>query len=299
MRISYHSILSKLILLSALAFSFSCGNGTPEVSLDFVKTFEGKIDNSVTVCMKLTCKNGIIDGKYFDSDYCYEMPIVGTLSKYGDIMLEDEGDPETGFIRVFTGKLNNDNRIEGTCKGQGSFYLISTSSSYESERRNCGDQETAPPANVSNRFSDNEFLTNANSVMGTSFGISYSSDNVCDGIITTWWSPETGKKSGCWIYMEFESKRPIYGISIHGGSHYPSFKNMGDLYPKNLRIKQAKVGFKDGSYEFITLDDIDDIQEIRFSSTHVSDGFTLYPLSYYPSEKWQDVCISHLTPVFQ
>ncbi|MFM7079471.1 MAG: FISUMP domain-containing protein [Bacteroidota bacterium] len=138
----------------------------------------------------------------------------------------------------------------------------------------------------------------SNSTMSGMSGFSYEPYKAIDKDINTWWSPKNGYGDENWIQIDFNSKVSMSGIQIHGGSHYPDFRSYGDLYPLNLRVKKAEIVFDDGTKEIISLDDIDAIQTIIFKSPKTTRYFRLYPFDFYPSRKWNDLCISEIIPIY-
>lgn len=134
----------------------------------------------------------------------------------------------------------------------------------------------------------------ASSTLPTSYGISYTPSLAGDQSLQSWWSPTASDRETCWLQLNFNSSKKVNYISILAGSHYPSFKNLGNLYNKNLRIKLAQLEFSDGSEEIISLEDLDQVQYVQFSSRYTK-YIRIRPLRYYPSTKWNDPCISHFT----
>ena len=132
----------------------------------------------------------------------------------------------------------------------------------------------------------------ASSEMPSSYGINYRASNAGDNTLLSWWSPATYDRETCWLQLNFGYAKTINYISIHAGSHYPSFKNLGNLFPKNLRIRYAQLEFSDGSTESINLEDIDEVQTVYFRSKSTQ-YVRIRPLRYYPSIKWNDPCISY------
>jgi hypothetical protein len=132
----------------------------------------------------------------------------------------------------------------------------------------------------------------ASTSMPASYGIIYTPSLAGDQNLNTWWSPASNDKETCWLQLNFNEKRQVNYINIHAGSHYLSFKNLGNLYPKNLRIRYALLEFSDGTNETIDLDDVDEIQTIYFP-LHNTRYVRIRPLRYYPATKWNDPCISH------
>jgi hypothetical protein len=141
-----------------------------------------------------------------------------------------------------------------------------------------------PPVNSSKIYS-------ASSYMPESYGISYFPSLAGDQSLNTWWSPSSNDRETCWLQINFSEKKRINNIKIHAGSHYLSFKNLGNLYLKNLRIRYANLEFSDGSSELIELDDIDNIQT-KFFNSRFTKFVRIRPTAYYPSTKWNDPCVS-------
>jgi serine/threonine protein kinase len=131
-----------------------------------------------------------------------------------------------------------------------------------------------------------------------SYGFSYSAYNTIDKDISTWWSPMKSLGNEVSIGFTFNQFKTMKGISIHGGSHFPNFQNLGDLYWLNLRIRRARVVFSNGHEEIITLKDLDYQQNVYFNNPIKCNFFMLELLDYYPSIKWKDYCISELEPIF-
>ena len=142
-----------------------------------------------------------------------------------------------------------------------------------------------------------EITVNASSVLPPSYGYNYEPNNTIDNDLETWWSPSKSIGTDVWIDYSFNQTKTISGISIHAGSHYPNFQNLGNLYWLNLRVSKARVIFSNGYEEIIYLDDIDDLQKIHFSKSVTCEGFRLELLDYFPSDKWNDYCISEVSPL--
>jgi hypothetical protein len=132
----------------------------------------------------------------------------------------------------------------------------------------------------------------ASTYMPASYGINYTPNLAGDQSLNSWWSPASYDKETCWLQVNYDEKRQVNYINIHAGSHYLSFKNLGNLYPKNLRIRYAILEFSDGTTESIELDDVDQIQTVYFSLRYTR-YVRIRPLRYYPATKWNDPCISH------
>lgn len=167
------------------------------------------------------------------------------------------------------------------------FYFILLATSYAS----------AQPRGVIPKVKSQVYYT-ASSFLPSSYGINYYPSLAGDGSITTWWSPSGSDRETCWLQLNYNESKRVNFITIHAGSHYPSFGKLGNLYPKNLRIKIAWLEFSDGSTESIELDDIDRTQVVYFDS-RATRYVRIRPLRYYPSIKWNDPCISHFTAGYE
>jgi hypothetical protein len=141
--------------------------------------------------------------------------------------------------------------------------------------------------------SSNATYVSTSSTMPSSYGLSYSAKNINDNSIFTWWSPLPKDRETCWIKINFDSERLINNIKIHGGAHYPDFSNLGNLYYLNLRLRTAYLTFSNGSSTMIDLEDFDEIQTVYFKRIYTS-YVIIKPMSYYPSYKWNDPCISYV-----
>lgn len=132
----------------------------------------------------------------------------------------------------------------------------------------------------------------ASSTLTPYSGMSFHAINAGDDRLTSWWSPTKTDRTTCWLQVSYSVARPINYIRIHGGSHFPSFKNLGNLYFQNLRIRIANVKFSDRSEELLELRDVDSVQQVVFRP-RMTTSVRIYPLRYYQAERWNDPCISH------
>jgi serine/threonine protein kinase len=141
----------------------------------------------------------------------------------------------------------------------------------------------------------------ASSSLGSSAGLTYNALNVLDDNLNTWWSPRSANNA--WIKVSLGDDFPVYGIKIHGGSHYtnyttPNGKYLGNLFYKNYRLSRIKVEFDDGQFEIFDLDDIDQVQYLEFNSTHVTKFVKITPLDVYDTSEWTDICISEIQIIY-
>lgn len=124
-------------------------------SIDFVKTFEGKLDNKYEVMMKITANNGVINGTYYYKSVGKDLTVKGNIDSRGNVSL-DEYDEKGNLTGTFEGTMINGNKIEGTWKkpnGNNSmpFYLIESNSNYNSNKQNSSSSSST--ANVRGKWS--------------------------------------------------------------------------------------------------------------------------------------------------
>jgi hypothetical protein len=138
--------MKKTILLLVLILITSCKNSEKqkEISIDFVKTLEGKISDQFQIIMKLTSENGNINGNYFYKKVGGNIKLKGEIKKNGAIILNefDEVGNQTG---IFKGTIDENSKIVGTwSKPNGekemSFILLESNSSYETEQKTIKDK---------------------------------------------------------------------------------------------------------------------------------------------------------------
>ncbi len=163
----------------------------------------------------------------------------------------------------------------------------------EENKINSGEQpEPKQPTNISTTLTE----VKANEVTASSYlaadGFVYKPSNATDNNLKTWWTPKRADIASSWLHLEFDPRQTVRSVEIHGGSHYPDFPNYGNIYRMNYRVKTAVLEFSDGSTEQITLKDIDAIQEFSFEPRNTR-YVNLSIKTWYPSEKWKDLCVSH------
>ncbi|WP_299456106.1 discoidin domain-containing protein [uncultured Microscilla sp.] len=184
---------------------------------------------------------------------------------------------------------------------QGGFtsYRASKNNSNESTNEHRKKQETSgeqpePTPKINSGAPLTEVLSNeinASSYLSAD-GFVYKPANVNDNNLKTWWSPRRDDFATNWLQVIFDSVEPIRAIEVHGGSHYPDYPKYGDIFRMNHRVKTATLEFSDGSKETIRLKDIDAVQEFQFRPRNTR-YIILKVKTWYPSEKWKDICVSH------
>lgn len=194
--------------------------------------------------------------------------------------------------------------VEGKKILRGDFIAYNAKSTPKKNEKNnqggsSGEQpEPTPKTNENTPTNNNGPLTEvlSNEVSASSHfsadGFVYKPSNVNDGDLKTWWSPKRDDYTTNWLQISFGQRETIRAIEIHGGSHYPDFPKYGDIFKKNYRVKTAVLEFSDGSIESIQLKDVDAVQEFKFAPRSTR-YVTLKIKTWYPSEKWKDLCVSH------
>ncbi len=128
------------------------------IAVDFIKTFEGKINNKFPITFKITANNGQITGTYFYNKVGKDLKLKGTIDKDGNISLT-EYDEKGNSTGLFKGSTKNNNKIEGNwSKPDGSssmpFYLIESNTSYNTAQKES--QDNATVASFKGKWSSEE-----------------------------------------------------------------------------------------------------------------------------------------------
>jgi hypothetical protein len=118
---------------------------SPSVQLDFVKTFEGQINDKLDIVLKVTSNNGQITGNYFYKTVGTDIQVKGNLDNTGKITL-NEYDSKGNQTGLFSGTFLNNSKIEGNwSKPNGdrsmSFVLIESNSQYESSKSQINEEK--------------------------------------------------------------------------------------------------------------------------------------------------------------
>jgi len=136
-------LISFLMIISFFACNENGNNRSKskneKASTDFIKTFEGQINNKYPIIAKIESNSGKISGNYLYTKVGQELELKGTVSSDNEIEINefDEKGNQTG---VFKGKLVNENKLEGIWhkpngKSEMSFYLIESNSNYEGSKK--------------------------------------------------------------------------------------------------------------------------------------------------------------------
>lgn len=180
-------------ILSVLVFIISCKNEptAKNTSLDFIRTYTGKIDNKYPLHIKLTATNGKVSGRYFYDKVGTDIEIIGTIAGDSTIHLTefDENAYHTG---LWTGKLSSDHIISGTWskpngKSTKDFILMPTTVTYESAREALFDTKFSKYSGTYNSpFNDEgisfgQLIINYNHVNELAFEIHTAHESGCTG----------------------------------------------------------------------------------------------------------------------
>ena len=164
-------------------------SNSKDIQLDFVKTFEGQVNNKYDIVLKISSNNGGITGNYFYKSSGTDIKVKGNLNGEGKLSLS-EFDSQGNQTGIFNGTMANNNKIEGNwSKPNGekemSFVLLESNSQYESLKKQITDQKYE---SITGQY---DFEYNAAGVSFASIGIKYSGNNKFKFEITT------GHESGC------------------------------------------------------------------------------------------------------
>jgi hypothetical protein len=137
-----------ILLYTVLALLISCGKQNKKNNVekneiketiikkkDFIKTFEGTINNKYGILMKITCDEGKIVGNYFYKSQKIKIEVKGNLNEKEEISIQ-EFDKKGNQTGVFNGIMPNENKITGTwSKPNGNsempFSLIESNTNFE------------------------------------------------------------------------------------------------------------------------------------------------------------------------
>lgn len=115
----------------------------PSINLNFVKTYEGKIDNKHEYLVKVNSNDGKIEGTYFYKSKCKNITIKGHVKKDSTFIIKEYA---FGINNIpsghFVGKIINKNKLDGNWSERPSskkypFYFIETNENYFNALQNC------------------------------------------------------------------------------------------------------------------------------------------------------------------
>lgn len=139
-------------------------NGTTNnnISIDFIRTYEGKINNQYPITFKITSNNGQVTGTYFYNSVGKDLQLKGNIDNYGNINLT-EYDAKGNMTGIFKGNIKNNSKIEGQwSKPNGSstmpFFLIESNASYNTAQQQS--QTNAPNISYKGKWSSEGGMNN-------------------------------------------------------------------------------------------------------------------------------------------
>jgi hypothetical protein len=139
------------------------------------------------------------------------------------------------------------------------------------------------------RPGDNERYC-ASTVLSPEFGNSYNVQNLFSADLTTAWVHGTHKSGiGEWIVVEFDGYRKARSITIRNG-----YQKSQDLFAKNSRVRQLRLGFSQGQSKTITLADRDGAQTFSLDPPIDTYWIQLVIDDVYPGSKYPDTAVAKL-----
>lgn len=117
----------------------------------------------------------------------------------------------------------------------------------------------------------------------------YAKRVVDDDLSTAWVEGVKGQGEGESITLQFDDEYEVKGLRIYSG-----YQKKADLYQKNSRPAKLRITFADGSSEVCELRDVNDMQELAFKNTVVTDKITIAIEEVYKGSKYEDTVISEI-----
>lgn len=121
--------------------------------------------------------------------------------------------------------------------------------------------------------------------------VTHSAERVCDNDISTAWSEGSqGQGIGESLVIQFDKDYLIEEIAINAG-----YQKNHEFYLKNSRPNRITFSFSDGTNESYYLNDVDDIQYIKFNKSVITDEVIITIDTVYPGNTYEDTCISEIS----
>lgn len=123
---------------------------------------------------------------------------------------------------------------------------------------------------------------------------SYKPENLIDGDLKTWWTPNPKRDGvGSSVTFYFENEVEISSMEILNGSHFPNYPKFGDIFKLNNRLKVATITFPTGKKYCFRLNDVDLMQAVNFPAIKTK-SLKLTVEGTFQGEKWSDLCVSEV-----
>lgn len=131
----------------------------------------------------------------------------------------------------------------------------------------------------------------ASSVLAPAQGNIYGPRNLTDGDDkTAWVEGNSGQGLGEFVVLEFDSTRPVRGLTIRNG-----YDKSPDIFAKNSRVKDIELRFSSGDSIEATLKDQPSPQHVELSQPINAKWIQLIIRSVYPGAKYSDTAINELS----
>ena len=148
-----------------------------------------------------------------------------------------------------------------------------------------------------------EDITSMATVSASSFipdndkkGLKYRPNLVVDrNLATAWGENEVGPGIGEWIGFGFPETVVVTKIGMIPGYDKIGEGKVGDKFYKNLRVKEAKIYFSDGTYEIAAFNDDRKMQYYKFKKPHKTTKVKIFISKVYSEgAKYRDTHISEI-----
>lgn len=148
------------------------------------------------------------------------------------------------------------------------------------------EQEDAPPVSMDaiSNVTATSYLTESE------YGLVHHPSNLVDGSLANAWVEDVSRQGeGEAITIQLNEIYTLSGFNINAG-----YQKSADAFAKNSRPATLLITFSDGSSIDITLQDINEQQQVNFPSAIETSSVTLTIQSIYPGSKYEDTAISEI-----
>ena len=133
-------------------------------------------------------------------------------------------------------------------------------------------------------------ITATSYLIESEYGFVHHPSNLMDGSLTNAWVEDvSGQGEGESITIQFDEIYKVSGFNIHTG-----YQKSADTFAKNSRPAALLITFSDGSSMDITLQDVNEQQQVNFPHVIETSSVTLTIQSVYPGSKYEDTVISEI-----
>ena len=122
------------------------------------------------------------------------------------------------------------------------------------------------------------------------YGLVHHPSNVVDGSLSNAWVEDAaGQGEGESITIQLDETYKLSGFNINAG-----YQKSADTFDKNSRPATLLITFSDGSSMDITLNDVNEQQQVTFPSAIETSSVTFTIESVYPGSEYEDTVISEI-----